>query len=81
MMKFECVGDGGFGVGGIGLVGVPWTKAEKEEEGSSSVTELSAPEVCLAEGPWALACSFSEEDHGHPVHHWTSARDNCNLFT
>lgn len=58
------LGAGWWGV----LVGVPRTKAEKEEEGSSSVTELSAPEVCLAEGPWPLSASLSEKDYGDPLH-------------
>lgn len=46
MKQFERVGYEGYG-----FSGVPRTKAEKREEGSVSVTELSAPEGCFVEGP------------------------------
>lgn len=78
MKQFERVVSRGWGDGG-GLVGVPRTKAEKKEEGSSSATEPSAPEVCLVEGPWGLSISFLRR--GLWISCSTAAQHNQNPFT
>lgn len=78
--SFERVGSRGVGRGGgRGVTGGAPDEGGEEGGGSgpsSSVTERSAPEVCLVEGPWALSISSSEEDYGYPVHHRTSAQTN-----